>query len=65
MIATEAQMLTMTAKALDKEVSRLKEERDELRKALLDALTVFEITPATQFRKHYAGLIERAQRNLA
>lgn len=43
-----------------RELTQVREERDELRKALLDALT--EICPATQFRKRYAALIERAQR---
>lgn len=45
----------------DAEITRLRQEREELRRALLDALTVFEITPATSFRKAYARLIERAE----
>lgn len=44
------------------EISRLRQERDDLRRALLDAIVVFEIDTSTQFRKSYAALIERALR---
>ena len=36
-------------------------ERDGLRKALLDAITVFDIGQETRFRQHYFDLIARAQ----
>lgn len=55
--------LETALQAMDKEITRLRTERDQLRAALLDAIAVFEINPRTEFRRQHAALIERAQSN--
>jgi hypothetical protein len=59
---TNAEGMKMVAQAMDREVTRLLAERAELRKALLDALTVFDIGGAgsTRFHATYANVIRRA-----
>lgn len=64
-VATDADLHKRALRAMDGEITRLRRERDELRTALLDALVVFDIGTNTDFRKHYAALIEHAQRKVA
>jgi hypothetical protein len=62
-MSPDAEGMKMVAQAMDREVTRLLAERAELRKALLDALTVFDIGGggSTRFHATYANVIRRAK----